>query len=291
MIAEQIGNLLLIGITFGATYTIMTLGLSFIYGVTKMFNYAHGAFYIWAGYIAWMLLTYFDLNYTAVAIIIVPVMFLFGLAFEKALMYPLRRFPSPNWEINVIIVTLGAGLLLGHLAFAIFDVRPRSLPLLVEGSFSLYGFLITWHDAVAVVAALAVTGLLSLYSWKVRQGMAMRAIAQDMTGARIVGIPIDRMFGYSFAVAGALAGISAILLAPKLLIHPQVGWMIFVRAFVIMVFGGLGSLKGTVVAAFIMATIEAFVTFYLGGVWAIPTFISVLVFVLIIRPKGLFGQW
>jgi len=291
MITEQVGELLITGITFGATYTIMTLGLSFIYGVTKMFNYAHGAFYIWAGYIAWMLLTYFDLSHITVAIVIVPIMFLFGLVFEKALMYPLRRFSSPNWEINVIIVTLGAGLLLGHLAFAIFDVRPRRLPPLAEGNFSLYGFLITWHDVVAVIAALAITALLALFSWKVRQGMAMRAIAQDMTGARIVGVPIDRMFGYSFAIAGALAGISAILLSPKILIHPDVGWMIFVRAFVIMVFGGLGSLRGTVVAAFIMATVEVFVTFYLGGIWAIPTFIFVLVIVLIIKPKGLFGKW
>jgi branched-chain amino acid transport system permease protein len=288
---DEIVTLLIIGVTFGAIYATMTLGLSFICGVTRMFNYAHGAFYIWAAYIAWVLLTYINLNYAAVAIIIVPVMFLFGLAFEKALMYPLRRSHSPNWEINVIIVTLGAGLLLGHLAFALFGVRPQRLPLLVEGSFSLYGFLITWHDAVTVVAALTITGLLTLFLWKARLGMAMRAIAQDITGARIVGIPIDRMFGYSFAIAGALAGISAIFLAPKMLIHPEVGWLIFVRSFVIMVFGGLGSLKGTVVAAFIMATIEAFVTFYLGGVWAIPTFISVLVVVLVIRPRGLFGRW
>ena len=289
MIPEDVGNLLIVGLTLGAMYAIMALGLSFVYGVTKIFNYAQGAFFTWAGYIAWMLLRFFDLNYAAVIIITVSVMFLFGLGYEKALMYPLRRFP--RWEINVIVVSLGSALLLGALAFALFGVPPKRLPYLVEGSFTLYGFLITRHDVATLVAALATVGLLVLFLGKVREGMAMRALAQDVTGARMVGIPTDRMFGYTFGIAAALAGISAIFLTPKVLIHPEVGWLVFIRAFVIMVFGGLGSFKGTVVAAFILAMIEAFVTFYLGGIWGMPMFILVLIIVLVIRPRGLFGTW
>lgn len=289
MIPEHVGDLLIVGVTIGGMYAIMALGLSFVYGVTKIFNYAQGTFFTWAGYIAWTLLTFFDLNYAAVVIITVSVMFLFGLGYEKALLYPLRRFP--NWEINVIIVTLGSALLLDNLAFALFHVAPKRLPPLVEGNFTLYGFLISRHDVVILVAALAIVGLLVLFLGKVREGMAMRALAQDMTGARIVGIPTDRMFSYAFAIAAALAGVSAILLAPKVLIHPEVGWFVFIKAFVIVVFGGLGSFKGTVVAAFILGMIETFVTFYLGGIWSIPFFILVLVIVLTIRPRGLFGTW
>lgn len=289
MIPEYVGDLLIVGVTLGATYAIMALGLSFVYGVTKIFNYAQGAFFTWAGYIAWMLLRFFDLNYAIVVIITVPVMFLFGLGYEKAFMYPLRRFPG--WEINVIVVSLGSALLLGALAFALFGVPPKRLPYLVEGSFTLYGFLITRHEVITLVVTLAIVGLLALFLGKVREGMAMRALAQDMTGAWIVGIPTNRMFGYTFGIAAALAGISGILLAPKVLIHPMVGWLVFVRAFVIMVFGGLGSFKGTIVASFILAMIEAFVTFYLGGIWGIPMFILVLIIVLVIRPRGLFGTW
>ena len=288
MIAEQVVTLLITGVSLGGMYAMMALGLSFLWGVTKMFNYAQGAFFTMAGYIAWALLG-FGLNYAVVIIITVLIMFLFGLGFEKALLYPLRRLPG--WEINVLIVTLGAGFLLGHLAFALFGVPPRKLPPLVVGDFTIHGFLICWHDVVTFVAALAIVGLLLLFLEKVRDGMAMRALAQDMTGARIVGIRIDRMCGYAFAIAAALAGISAIFLAPTFLIHPMVGWLVFIRAFVIMVFGGLGSLKGTVVAAFIMAMVEVFVTFYLGAVWALPVFILVLVITLVIRPRGLFGTW
>ena len=290
MTAEQAVNLVIIGVTLGAVYAIMALGLSFIYGITKIFNYAHGAFFTWGAYIAWMLSTgYFHLPYAVVVVITVPTMFLFGLGYEKALMYPLRRFP--NWGMTAIIVTLGSALLLDNLALVLFGSRGKRMPYLFEGSFALGGFLITKHEVVTLVVAIAIVVLLTLFLGKVREGMAMRGIAQDTIGARIVGIPINRMFSYTFAIAAALAGISGILLAPKILVYPTVGWLVFVKAFVVMVFGGMGSIKGTAVAAFILAMVEAFVTFYLGGIWGMPVFILVLIIMLTFRPRGLFGTW
>lgn len=290
MTAEQAVNLVIIGVTLGAVYAVMALGLSFIYGITKIFNYAHGAFFTWGAYIAWMLSTgYFHLPYAVVVVVTVAIMFLFGLGYEKALMYPLRRFP--NWGMTAIIVTLGSALLLDNLALVLFGSRGKKLPYLVEGSFALGDFLITKHEVVTLVVALAIVGLLIFFLGKVREGMAMRALAQDPIGARMVGIPTDRIFSYAFAIAAALAGISAILLAPKILVYPTVGWLVFVKAFVVMVFGGMGSIKGTAVAAFILAMVEAFVTFYLGGIWGMPVFILVLIIMLTFRPRGLFGTW
>lgn len=290
MTVEQAVNLVIIGVTLGAVYAIMALGLSFIYGITKIFNYAHGAFFTWGAYIAWMLSSgYLHLPYPAVVIITVVVMFLFGLGYEKALMYPLRRFPE--WGMTAIIVTLGSALLLDNLALVLFGSRGKKIPYLVEGNFTLGEFLITKHEVITLVAALAIMFLLMLFLKKVRAGMAMRALAQDTIGARIVGIPTDKMFSYAFAIAAALAGISGILLTPKILVYPTVGWLVFVKAFVVMVFGGLGSIKGTVVAAFILAMVEAFVAFYIGGIWGMPVFILVLIIMLTIRPRGLFGTW
>jgi branched-chain amino acid transport system permease protein len=290
MTAEQAVNLVIIGVTLGAVYAVMALGLSFIYGITKIFNYAQGAFFTWGAYFAYMLSTkYLHLPYPAVVIITVIIMFLFGLGYEKAFMYPLRRFP--RWDMTAIIVTLGSALLLDNLALVLFGSRAKRIPYLVEGSFTLGGFVITKHEVVTLVVALFVVFLLILFLGKVRKGMAMRGVAQDMIGARIVGIPINRIFSHAFGIAAALAGISAILLAPKILVYPTVGWLVFVKAFVIMVFGGVGSIKGTAVAAFILAMVEAFVTFYFGGIWGMPIFILVLVIMLTIRPRGLFGTW
>ena len=289
MTAEQLGNLLITGVTLGAVYAVMAMGLTFVYGVTKIFNFAQGAFFTWGAYFAWMLLTYAQLPYPAVVIITILIMFFFGWGYEKAIMYPLRRFPE--WDFTAIIVTLGSALLLDNLALVTFGAGMKTLPYVVEGSFNLGGFLVTKHDVVILVVAIAIMVLLTLFLGKAREGMAMRGVSQDTAGAQIVGIPINRAFSYTFAITAVLAGISGILLAPKVLIYPTVGWTVFIKAFVVMVFGGLGSIKGTVIAAFILAMIEVFATFYVGGVWGLPIFIVVLVIVLTVRPRGLFGTW
>lgn len=290
MAAEQAVNLVIVGITLGAVYAVMALGLSFIYGITKIFNYAHGAFFTWGAYFAWMLSSgYLHLPYPAVVVITVVIMFFFGFGYERAFMYPLRRFAG--WDITAIIVTLGSALLFDNLALALFGTRAKRMPYLVEGNFVVGGFTITRHEVVTLIIGLAIMVLLILFLGKVRQGMAMKGVAQDQTGARIVGIPINKIFSYTFAIAAALAGVSAILLAPKILVYPTVGWVVFIKAFVVMVFGGVGSIKGTAIAAFILAMVEAFVTFYLGGIWGTPIFILVLIIMLTIRPKGLFGTW
>ena len=290
MTVSMAGNLLIAGVTVGGVYAIMGLGLSYVYGITKIFNYTQGAFFTWAAYIAWMISSeFFHLNYAAAAIITVATMFLIGVGYEKAVIHPLRRFPE--WQMTALIVTLATALLLDNLALALFGTAPKRIPHLIEGNFVWGDFLITKHEVVTLVAALAIMFLLILFLKKVRAGMAMRALAQDTIGTRIVGIPIEKMFSYSFGIATALAGISAIFLAPKILIYPTVGWIVFIKAFVVMVFGGAGSIKGTVIAAFILATVEAFVTYYIGAVWGMPVFIAVLAIMLIIRPRGLFGTW
>lgn len=290
MIGNQIVSLLLSGLALGAVYAMMAIGLSFVYGITHVLNYAQGAMFTWSAYTAWVLSAgYLHLPYPLVVVITIPTMMVFGFVFEKALIAPLRRFHG--WEMSAVIVTLGAALLLDNLALVLFGTPPKKIPMLLEGNVSVGEFSLTRHEAITVVVALGVIWGLNLFLKKARAGMAMRALVQDTEGARIVGIPTGMMFSYAFAIAAGLAGISGILLAPKILVYPSVGWLIFVKAFVVMVFGGVGSLTGTAVAAFLLATLEAFVAFYIGAIWAMPIFIVVLVVMLTVRPRGLFGTW
>jgi branched-chain amino acid transport system permease protein len=124
------------------------------------------------------------------------------------------------------------------------------------------------------------------YTWF---GQAMRAVAQDMDGARIVGINLNRAFGYSFALATAVTGFSGVLLGMKYYMTPHIGWDWMVKGFVIVVFGGLGSATGAIYAAFIMGLAEAFVTLYMGSMWVWPTWFVMFLIVLLIRPQGLLG--
>lgn len=289
MTFEVLVNLLISGIRVSVVYTLMALGFNIVYGVGKIFNYAHGAFFTWGAYVAWFLSAGFlHLNYKVAFVITIPIMFFFGLVFERITIHPLRR--RPEWRFTVFIVTLGAALFLDSLALVCFGPRFKTLPHLLEGTLRLGGFVISRHDALLVVTCVFIVIVLGLFLAKIRQGMVMRAVSQDTLGARIVGIPIDRVFSYTFGISAALAGICGMLLAPKTLLFPVVGWPILFKAFVIVVFGGLGSIKGTFYAAFILGMVEAFVAFFVGGAWGLPVFLIILLAVLVIRPRGLFGS-
>lgn len=283
-------NLLIVGITLGSIYVLMALGLTLVYGVTRVFNYAQGAFFTWGAYFAWLLSSgYLHLNYAMTIPLTLFIMFLFGLCFERIIIYPLRRLT--DWGFTAVIVTLGCALLLDNLALVCFGGRHKTIPPLIEGSFNLGGTLVSKHNLLVLLAVIGIVIAFGLFISKTRQGMAMRAVAQDVVGARIVGLKIDRVYSLAFAFSGILAGITAILLSPRTLIYPYVGWGVLIRAFVVMVLGGLGSFKGTLVAGFVLGMVEAITTFYLGQIWGLPVFLVVLIIVLVFRPRGLFGTW
>lgn len=289
MTLETLVDLLISGSRLSAIYALMALGFTLVYGVGKTFNYAHGAFFTWGAYIAWILIFGAPhLPHGIAFIIAIPIMFFFGLGFEKVVIYPLRR--RPDWRFTVFIVTLGAALLLDSAALVSFGPRYKSLPVLVEGVFNVGGFVISRHDALLLVIAVAIVIILGLFLRKTRLGTVMRAVSQDTLGAQIVGIPIDKVFGYTFGISAALAAVGGLLLVPRTGLFPVVGWQVLIKAIVVVVFGGLGSIKGTIVAAFILGMIEVFVAYHIGAVWGLPLFLVVLWIVLAIRPRGLFGS-
>jgi len=288
MSSDIVISLLISGVRLSALYSLMAIGFTLVYGVGKVFNYSHGAFFTWGAYIAWALHNRFpDLDYPIVFVITIPIMFAFGAAFDKFIITPLRR--KPGWRFTVFIVTLAAALFLDSLALVIFGPRYKTLPPLIEGNFNLAGFIIPKHDIALVIIAVSILICLGLFLGRTRQGMAMRAVAQNTVGALIVGIPMTQVFRYTFAISAAFAGISGMLLAPKTLIFPIVGWPILIKSFVIVVFGGLGSVRGTLYAAFILGMTEAMISYYVGGVWALPIFLAILGVVLVFKPQGLFG--
>ena len=283
-------NLILAGITLGAVYVLMAMGLNLVYGVTKVFNYAQGAFFGFAGYIIWYLsVGKLHWSYPLAILVAILLMFVFGVIFEKAVVLPLRR--QPSWELTVIIVTLGGALFLDNLTMVTFNPLQKTIPSLWEGTFKLGDSAFSRHDFIILVTAVVVLTALSLFLSKTRIGMSMRAVSQDQTGARIVGLPVNNLYSLTFGIAGALSAIAAVLLIPRQLLYPGVGWTVLMKAFVIIVLGGLGSFKGTIVAAFFLAVVEIFVTYFLGGIWALPLFLLMLIIILVFRPKGLFGTW
>jgi branched-chain amino acid transport system permease protein len=265
----------------------MALGLSIIYGVIHVFNFGHGIVAVLGGYFTWLFLTKVGLGLIPSIFIALVIMFFFGLILFKATINPLLK--TPNWEFSSIIFLLGMGILLENLTLQAFGPRVKHIPSFFEGSLKI-GFLrINWHEISVILIVFVFIVLLNFFLKKTWFGQAMRAVAQDLDGARIVGINIDKTFGQAFAFATAVTGFSGILLGTKYYMTPHIGWHWMVTGFVIVVLGGLGSATGAVYAAFIMGITEALVTLYLGSLWVWPIWFVIFVIILLLRPQGLAG--
>jgi branched-chain amino acid transport system permease protein len=265
----------------------MALGLTIVYGVTHIWNFGHGIVAVMGGYFAWFFLSQMGLALLPAILFALVVMFFFGLVLFKLTLNPLLK--TPNWEFSIIIFLLGLGILLENLLLQFFGPRVKAIPRFIEGSVKIGFVRINWHEISLIVIVILFVIVLNLILKKTWSGQAMRAVAQDMDGARIVGINLNRVFGYSFALATAVTGFSGILLATKYYMTPHIGWNWMVKGFVIVVFGGLGSATGAIYAAFILGLAEAIVTLYIGSLWVWPIWFVMFLVVLLIKPQGLLG--
>jgi branched-chain amino acid transport system permease protein len=275
------------GLISGSLYATMALGLTIIYGVIHLFNFGHGIVAVLGGYFTWLLLTNTGLGLIPSIFIALVIMFFLGLILFRAAISPLLK--TPTWEFSTIIFLLGLGILLENLILQAFGPRVKQIPQFFEGGLRI-GFLrVNWHEISLILIVFIFIVLLNYLLKKTWFGQAMRAVAQDMEGAKIVGINIDRTFRQAFALATAVTGFSGILLATKYYMTPHIGWLWMFTGFVIVVLGGLGSAMGAIYAAFMLGITEAFITLYLGSLWVWPIWFIMFVVILLLRPQGLAG--
>ncbi len=276
------------GMTLGAIYCVFALGLSLVYGTGRVLNFAHGSLYMAGAYLAWVLaIGMLNLPYVVVFAIVIPTLFVAGMLIERFLIRPLRK--HENWQTKTMLMTLGMAFVIDNANLIMFGSHSKLLPPLVTGSSSFGDISISNHRILVFVVAIAIVVALEMFLRHTRHGQAMRAVSQDQQAANMVGINVNRVFGYTFGISVVLAGVAGILLAPMYMVSPFGGWEPFLKAFVIVVFGGLGSTRGVLLAAFILGVLEAFVTVWVGSSWIMPIWLLMLLVVLMVRPQGLLG--
>jgi branched-chain amino acid transport system permease protein len=274
------------GLINGAVYAMIATGLALVYGITKTFNFAYGSFFVMAGYLAWALFS-INLPYILVFFIVITVMFGIGVAVDRYILCRLRN--RKEWEISIVLTTLGLALAIDNFHVAVFGPYAKSLPPLFEGGITILNVSMGKHDAAAVVISIGVMIAFVAFIQKTRIGMAMRAVAQDMVGADIVAIPKEKIFQLSFGLSCVLVAISGMLFAPMYFVIYMGGWPIMVKGWVMTVFGGMGSIKGAILAGFILGMVEALVGWQLGFTWTMFFWVAIIIVVFIFRPKGLLG--
>lgn len=287
---NQLAVILVSGIAMGSVYCVFALGLSLVYGTSRVLNFAHGSLYMLGAYVAWTLsVGYFHLSYPIMFIILIPVLFVLGAGLELGIIRPLRT--RANWKIIAMMITLGLAFVIDNFNLIVFGPEDKDLSPLVTGHIKAHGVNISFGALANLGVAIAIVLSLEAFLKKNRYGQAMRAVSQDSQGAEMVGINVNQVFMFSFGLSAVLAGVAGVLLAPTYLISPLGGWPPFLRAFVIVVLGGLGSTRGTLYAAIILGLIESVVTSTIGPTWIMVVWLMTLLCVLLIRPRGLLGEW
>ncbi len=291
LLLYEITDVIIAGLSTGSVYALMAVGMTLVYGVTKAFNFAYGDFFNMGGYFAWILI--FGLGfqfggYLGVLVVVMPLMFAVGYGLEKLMVAPLRK--RPDWENKVMMLTLGLALFLTSLYSVVFGVRMKSLPPILDGVLEVGQLVFSYQDIMIFVMSL---GGILCFGWllnNTRLGMAVRAVAQNPIGAEIVGIPKERIFAATFAISTVMVGFGGILLSQKWFINPNSGGTIMVKAWVVTAFGGMGSIRGGLYAAFIIGMLEAFVGWMFGMSYSIIALFILLLATLTLRPQGLMGK-
>ena len=291
LLLYEITDVIIAGLSTGSVYALMAVGMTLVYGVTKAFNFAYGDFFNMGGYFAWILIFGLGLQfggYLVILMVVMPLMFAVGYGLEKLMIAPLRK--RENWENKVMMLTLGLALFLSNLYTVVFGVKMKSLPPILEGTLEVGQLIFAYQDIMIFFMSL---GGILLFGWMLnntRIGLAVKAVAQNPIGAKIVGIPKERIFASTFAISTVMVGFGGILLSQKWFINPMSGGTIMIKAWVVTAFGGMGSIRGGLYAAFIIGMLEALVGWLFGLSYGIIALFILLLATLALRPQGLMGK-
>jgi branched-chain amino acid transport system permease protein len=270
-------ELLISGIMIGVLYALMALGITFIYSIVRMINWAMGEFYMLGSYIQYVVVAYaLGRNYWWLAIIVSTAgTFLIGYLLEPILIKPMHARAMERRDDYATVVTIALLLMLRSLAVAIMWVGP--LPM--EGA-----------RVMASVFALVALALFWLVISKTWIGLALRAAAQNRVAAQTSGVDVFRLDAIAFAIGVALAGLAGALLAPLFLVYPTNGAVTTVKGFEIIVIGGLGSIPGALIGGVLLGVVESLGAAFISSPYQNAYGFALVLLILLVRPYGLFGE-
>lgn len=274
----------------GLIYALMSTGLTLIYGVMRLSNFAHGEYYMIGGYA----LLFSTLLLGIPPIICLPFSLIAGLlvgfAVERLLIRDTYTKVMARPFEYAMLGTMAVSTLLQNAAKEVFGPFVRSTPPFIPGSIQISLVSLSLNRVFAMIVSVATFILLYYFVMTTKTGRAWRAVAQNRTGAIISGISNSRVCFFAYGTGAALAALSGALLTPVYGVWPNIGWAPLTLSFVIMVLGGLGSMKGAIIGGLIVGLTHSFIAGYWSPAYADVAMYAVLILTLVVKPTGLFGQ-
>jgi branched-chain amino acid transport system permease protein len=280
---------LLNGLTLGALYAMVTIGLALIFGVARLVNFAHGDFFMVGGYILFFFLSMsgLGLHYVLIVPLVVLVSAGFAVGVERLAISPII---DKSWRVHAV-ATLGISIILQNLALILFTSDPKQTPSPYSSQIvDVMGVRISMQRLIILAVVLVVFFGLQWFIKQTKTGKAMRAVSQNREMCAVVGINVRRISVITFAISGGLAGLAAALLAPLLSVRPEMGVLLTLKCLAAVILGGLGHLNGAIYAAFLLGIIESLFGGYVSFAYRDVVSFGIFILVLFVRPQGLFGR-
>lgn len=283
-----VAELVFQGLVRGAMYALMGIGLSLIFGILGVVNFAHGEFFMLGTYAMYYVSAVLGLPFLAGIAAAALVLFVVGVLVERGLVEPLRKRAGRDWVLDSFVLTIGLMVILQNLALLGFGSRRRGITTLIDGSVRLGDVVITYERLAILGLAIVIVGLLAGYIKLTNTGKAIRATAQHPEAAQTLGIDINRIYTVAFGIGAALAGAAGALLISIFPAFPTVGYQPVLKSFAVVILGGLGNIPGAIAGGFLLGIVEAYAIFFMSAGWQSVITPLIIILVLIFRPQGLF---
>lgn len=274
------------GLSNGSVYSLVALGLTMVFGILHIPNFAHGAFYMIGAYVSLTTMVMFGAPYWIAMLVSILVIALLGVISERVVFHALRNAPP----LHQMMGAAGLLLFLVALGQALWGPSYQQMPSPYGDVVSILGVTVTQQRIIVILAAVIIMFLLHLFLRKTMIGATIIAMAQNREGASLVGINANMVAMLTFAISGALAAAAATLASPINLVFPGMGDLVIMKAFVIIIIGGMGSIPGAIVAGYLIGIVESFGATYISGDYKDVIAFALLVIILTVKPTGLFGK-
>jgi branched-chain amino acid transport system permease protein len=283
VLAPQVIN----GLSLGVAVVLMALGLTIIFGLLDVINMAHGEFYAIGAYAALVLIG-MGLPFWWALLLTPLLMAVLGYATERVLIQ--RVFHSKDRHTLTLLLTFGIAIILEDLLKIVFGANPLRIEQPITGATEMFGLFFPNYRLFLMAVGALVIGAVWIVVFRTRLGAMVRAAAFDRHMAASLGVPVRVVYAGTFAFGVALAGLSGVLLAPIYSVFPTMGRDFVLIAFSVVIIGGMGSIKGAVIAGLLLTQVQSISSLFISPVWSDPLLFSIMVGVLMWRPHGLFGK-
>ncbi len=276
------------GISLGSIYALVALGYTMIYGIIKLINFAHGDIYMLGAYAGFFATTMLHMSFVPALIFAMVAAGIAGIVIERLAYRPMRQAP----RIAILITAIGVSFFLEYSMMLLVTPQPRTFPPVFSGTvYNISGLIVNSQQIIILLTAVLLMVALTYIVQKTMVGKSMRAVSYDMEAASLMGIDVDKVISYTFALGSALAAAAGVLVGVYYnSIDPLMGIMPGMKAFVAAVLGGIGIMPGAMLGGVLLGVVEALVSGFFSSTFRDAAAFAILIIILLVRPSGLLGK-